>query len=79
MYCILDLAGCQASRLQLCQQLLQSYWIISGVPMFKVNAYLLANVVITALCKYTGHVKPALVVLTCVQDSFPMMLTEMRA
>lgn len=47
--------------------------------MFKVNAYLLANIVITALCKYTSHVKPAPVELTCVQDCFHMMLTQMGA
>lgn len=45
--------------------------------MFSANAYLLADVVITVLCKYTSSVKPAQVALACVQDHFHMMQTEM--
>lgn len=45
--------------------------------MISANVYLLADVVITVLCKYTSSVKPAQVALTCVQDHFHMMQTEM--
>lgn len=45
--------------------------------MFGTNANLLANIVITVLCKYASSVEPAQVVHKCMQDHLHMMQTEM--